>query len=619
MTPPTYRTDPRRSERGVTLIIFALMITTLLLIVAIVIDLGATRVDRRGGQTAVDAAVASAGKTLAESDAEAACLAGLGFLEATLDAGTFTVVSGTCSDFDASTCDDLVDRVVVAEAGDEYVVEIHNPVLDSSSLITGASVIGSGAIALTADDVDACDRIGMRLQTTKDSFFGGIAGQSDRRSSVHAVAAINGDPDEFRPVNLLILDRTNCEVLRVDGGSTLVVAQPVDDLTKPGVIGVDSNGTGTPSCNGGKSTSTTGGSGSSLVAKGLCETTPETYTCGLIDIFASLGDGDCVSGPSSDDVPACDEGTGSISPNARQSDDRYTRALIDYQYNCKASYTTESWYSSQPIDGCDDAASSQPHVDQLYQFANAALTTTPAGWQVLPGAAAPGFSCNSSGTVVVPQGNYVINCTGGSGFRITGGAVTFQGGNVVFKGKVTSNGGSLVFNACSKASPTTCAPAAPLSWTEGAVLDKSQWSDKAAWVYAPADFSVSTGVEFNKTTLFLDSSATFSQSSSGASVKWVAPDEDAADDSAGPFDDLGLWSRSPSTHTFSGGGSSDFEGLFFAGVGPITFSGSANLTLDDAQFISLALRVTGGGTFSMSPTTARTISFPIDPSYSLIR
>src|SRR3546814_1497592 len=56
-----------QDDRGATLIITALLMVALILIVAIVIDLGATRSDRRGIQAAVDNATAAAGQSLTPS------------------------------------------------------------------------------------------------------------------------------------------------------------------------------------------------------------------------------------------------------------------------------------------------------------------------------------------------------------------------------------------------------------------------------------------------------------------------------------------------------------------------------------------------------------------------
>ena len=612
----------KHDERGAALIIMALIITTLALVVAIVVDLGSTRVDRRTGQLAVDTAVASAGKTMAETNAEDGCDAALSYLAATLGTPSFIIQSGACSDFDPLTCVDTVARPVEATFG-AFTATVYNPVPDDSPLFEEVSVIGDGEIPGSGSDASPCDRIGVRLTTVNDSFFGGIAGVSDRRSTVHAVAAVNGDPNELQPVNLLILNRTRCDALVVSGSNTrLIVARPTDDLSGQGVIGVDSDGMGSPSCNSPGSTSVRiNGNNARIQADGLCEDNVTT-TCGRIDLFAlpTDGDGDCRP-PSvdNDDVPGCNEANGFIQPNALPMDDRYTRSLIDYRYNCKSSYLSEPWYAVQPIPACEEAAATQPHVDQMYTFGASAAATTPAGWTTLPGPSVPSFGCNMSGDLTIPQGNYVINCTTGGGFRVTSGNVSFSGGNVVFRGEVNVNGGNLAFNTCSN-TVGACAPGVnALTWTPGSVLNKSQWSEKASWVYVNAQVRVAAAAEFNKTSLFLGASGSFVQTSTGASVKWVAPDEGLVQYSAGPFDDLGLWTRGTVAHSFSGGGASDFSGLFFGGLAPFDFSGGANLTLDDAQFVSDTISFTGGAIFTMAPTEARTISFPVSLMYSLIR
>jgi hypothetical protein len=586
---------PRREQRGAALITVALCMVVLMLIIAIVIDLGATRSDRRAGQAAIDAAVASAGKTFAESSIGPACLAGLGYLQATLDSGPFVFTSGSCSTFTSTMCADASPQSAVAKIG-PYEVTIEHPVIDTSPIMQGASVIGGGAIPLVANDIGPCDRIGMKLTTTNGAFFGEIGGQSSRKSSVHAVAALNGEPGELRPINLLVLNRTKCDALTVGGATTkVVIASPKDEPDEPGVIGLDSDGTASPSCNGGKTTVSIDGSGGQILAKGPCTSSAST-DCGRIDLYAGFGDGDCMApNIEADDVPGCNEGQGTITPNATASPTRYTRSPVEYQYNCKSAYGpgpgAEAWWGVQPIPGCPHASDSQPHVDQLLAFAEGAMTSVPAGWTVIT-------NCNPT-SIDYPAGNYFVDCGGGTGYKV-GGTVRFTGGNVIFRGKVDVTGGTLAFNS--------------------SVFDKNQWSSKAAWVYANNDFGVgSANLQFNNTSLFLGSSGKFTQNSDGASVSWTAPDEGTVDDSAGPFDDLALWTEGTDVHTFRGGGSSYFEGMFFGGLAPFAFSGGNNLTLDEAQFVADTLSFSGGATFTMSPVGSRTLDFPIDPTFTLIR
>lgn len=618
------KVDPHgREEQGASLVIVALSVTALMLIVAIVIDLGATRVDRRAGQTAIDSAVASAGKTFAEDDIGLACQAGLAYLSATLNVSPFTFTAGSCATFTAAQCQNTTSREVTARSSN-YTVRIQNPVLNDSALMRGASVIGGGEIPLTTSDIEPCDRIGMELLTSGKSFFGGIAGADTRSSSVHAVAALSGEPGELRPINLLILNRTKCDSLLVSGTTTkLVVAMPKDEPNEPGVIGIDSFGTASPSCNGSTAAtvSINGGStpaaGTTILAQGPCPSST-SLDCGRIDVYAPFGDGDCAA-PSveSDDIPACNQQNGTITPDVTASPSQYTRARLDYEYNCKASYgpgdAAEAWWNVQPIPGCPFTSTSPPHVDNLLAFAESATTSPPAGWTVLSGS-----DCNPT-SVDHPPGNYIVDCASGSGYKV-GETVRFTGGNVIFTGKVDVTGGTLSFNSCAATTPSSCPSSASITWSRGATFNPNEWSPQAAWVYADDLFSVgSANLEFNNTTLFLGSSGSFGQNSDGAGVRWVAPDEGTVDSSAGPFDDLALWTEGTSTHAFRGGGSSYFEGLFFGGLAPFAFSGGNNLTLDEAQFVADTLSFSGGATFTMSPVGSRTKDFPIDPTYSLIR
>lgn len=597
-----------QSDRGATLVIIALSITALLLIVALVIDLGATRSDRRGGQSAVDNAAAAAGQAFAEDDAETACEEAFGFLALSLGSDPFT--GDPCSEL-TSACDPTTERIVERTVGDYRAVVI-NPVL-TQDLLRAPSAIGADAVDQSGDG-DPCDRIGVRLTTTGDPFFGRIAGSTERVSSVHAVALVNRGTTEFRPINLLVLNRTECQVFTIGGGggdAQVVVTSPTDDPTAPGVAALDSDASDDASCNPNKSTLELNGSGSTLRAEGPCGTIPDPGTCGRIELFTPVVDGSCAP---TGDVPACNEGTGSITPDASTLSARYTRAPVDARYNCKPSYASEPWYGVQPTGACSGASSSTDYIDEINAFAGVA--TAPAGFTTINNSSPGGCSPDQT----YPSGNYFVDC---ATFRINGGAnVVFEGGNVIFRGDVTVTSGSLTLHQCG--STETCSNS--IAWTPNGDFVESQFGPKAAWVYVNGDLSSSGTLSIAHAAVILGrADSRFSQN--GGTVAWTAPDEGDVVGSAGPFDDLALWSEGVTTatgptsspHSFRGGGGSNFEGLFFGGRSKFDLAGSGVVNLTIAQFVSDKIAFSGGATFRMSPVSDRGVRFPIDPTSSLIR
>lgn len=613
-----------QDERGAILVMFALVITALLVIVAIVIDLGATRSDRRGGQLAVDNAVAAAAREVPETGAAAACVTALDYLEATLDAATFTITDGpTCpAKFPAtplcvnSGLSATAPRVLVAKSG-PYTVRISHPVSSTASatqhLMNRTSTINAQTFGATSDDGKPCNRIGVELTTQGADFFGQLAGSSGRSSTVHAVAYGEEVTGPDRPINLLVLNRTSCQALTVGGSSNVVVEIPTDGPSVPGIIGLDSDATA--GCGGGKAALEVSGT---LLAKGPCDDGVST-NCGILDIFAAVPNGACTK--DGIDVPACKTIGGGptaasdlkVQPDATTMAERVTRSPFEHLYNCQSSYVSKTWYAAQSIAGC---TTRRPYVDELRNFASTMSASNLKGFTSLPSASVPGFeSCNVI-NATIPQGNYYVDCPT---FKVSAsGTVDFQGGNVVFGGKVeVPGGGTLLVHSCSEDEPVTCGTLSS-PWETGDDFDESTWSGKNAWVYLQNEFGAAGNVTMNNVTLFIDGPGYFNKNGGGTTT-WIAPDEDGDDDSAGPFDDLSMWSTSTAKHTFAGGGSSTWEGVFFGADALFDFGGTAPMNMTAAQFASDKVEFSGATDYTMSPVADRAVSTSLGYRTSLIR
>lgn len=609
-----------RGERGAFLVIFALCITVLVLIMALVIDLAFTRADRRGGQVAVDNGVMSAAQTLARSqDAELACLDAFSIVAATLDIGTF--VGQDCSSLPpmcaAGTSEALVASLATEGTSAGYVLTVTYPVDDDAGILDGTSTIGNEGIG-AGDDGDRCERLGLRIVATGDSFFGGIAGSSDRTTSVYAVARLKGGTTEERPLNLLALERYSCDVFVISGQGDVVVKPMRDSENRfvPGVAAVDSDGT--ESCQNNGATLRTAGQGD-LVANGPCEDDAESECSGegRIPVLAPFSDGSC---DGTDDAPGCRQGSnGEITPNVEASPGRFTRAPIDYRYNCKSSYASEPWYSGvlrQPIPGCTQASSTRPYIDELKAYVASvqslgAAERLVAGWQT----PLSGNNCTvPDGTVYV--GNVYFDCD-----RVTAdGRVRFLGGNAIFRGELriaSSTSHVTMHEPCPTPAPLTaplCAPA--LSWSAGANLNEGQSSALAGWISVGSNLTVSSGRldGLFATVLFPHSSGRLNVT--GGDFRWEAPD------GVGPFDDLAVWSEGVTTsqaHSLGGSGTINVVGTLFTGQATFDYAGGTEQTMDEAQFVANRLRFTGQGALSLKAAPDRNVEFPLDPSFNLIR
>lgn len=630
-------------DRGAILIVTALSITLLLVIVAIVIDLGATRSDRRGAQLAADNAVAAAAFSLSEKgDAEAACTEAFAYLQNTLgEVFADAAPNESCSKF--TTCVATNEVTVTRRAG-PYKVVVHHPVLDPT-LLNKTSTIGASPIA-AGDDGAPCQRIGVVVTTVGDSYFGGVAGESDRESTIWAVARAHDPQSIKRPLNLLVLDRTGCPTLSVAGGATVEVASFVDtDGTRqPGVAGNDSDGS---SCKKNEATITANGT-SKLIAYGRCDPSnpkdPGTCETGAIETWATVDSGSCTSGTPGPDWPGCDEGQGSITPDVTKMPARLTRAPLDHRYNCKSSYlvTDHPWVTSQPIGPCTDdpsdpddfapTAGETDWVDELYAYVGDVIADPtlsqgpPSRFAVISGmdACAPTADVMYSKTNPIPTDpldpvlNWYVDC---DEFKISGGAdITFAHGNVIFRDKVTISSGSLTINRCEAGD--LCESAT--TWSEWDDFEEWRSSERGSWVYAGGTIVNNDTLVLNHTAVFLGPGGLIDQAG-GSSLTWTAPNDTdtvsgiRAPGSAGPFEDLALWSEGTGTHEFAGGGVTEFEGVFFAGRATIEFSGNSPMTLDEAQFVANRLAFTGTTTFTMKPDSERSLRFDRPAGYTLIR
>ncbi|MFP5577782.1 MAG: hypothetical protein ACLGIZ_06030, partial [Acidimicrobiia bacterium] len=387
---------------------------------------------------------------------------------------------------------------------------------------------------------------------------------------------------------------------------------PENESLLPGIAASDSDAR---DCPGLKDPGEVNGHGAQILAQGPCPVPPGGNTCGQIDVLSTLVDPTCSAATDASQF-ACDEGQGTITPDATQISEPYTRKAVDHRYNCKPatgagpSYDDEPWWTvlEQDIATCTEATTATDYVDELKTYATA---TAPSTFTVISGGA-----CNAN-TGVYPAGNYYVDC---NTFRVNAGeSVTFTGGNVVFEGNVTvQNGSTLELQACVRIDPATCLNT--LSWTAGSDFVESQSSSRAAWAYVGGDLTVngSGTVRSNRTALFLG--GTDSDIAQSGTIISSAPEASSGfPDSAGPFEDPGLWSEGDDDHTFRGGGANDFQGLYFGGRARFAMSGGSNVDLRNAQFVSNTMSFSGGVVFTMSPTSDRSVLFEVEASYSLIR
>ena len=582
------RCDDRPNDRGAVLVISAAVMVALLALAAIVVDLGLSRARRGSAQSAVDLAALAAGDGLATDpapDIGRACADAASYLRSNADdmPATMTVdcssLPPVCS---ASTAPSISTD---GGTGGRYTVEITYPVPDA--MISDGRVTDSSGRRV--NDGAACERMMVAIEGEFDTIFAGILGES--KLDVGASAVVHQIPAvKRRAPSLWLLDPYGCDVLSVQGGSSVTVGS----ATVGGLVTIDSDAS---ACSGNSYTIDAGGASTRIAA------VPDTTDpAGEISLYAmEYFQTDCATG----ELHACDPADvndGLVYPQPQRRPSRVTRAPVDHTWNCRTtSDSTGGVYPSYwglSIPPCAGTPGSN-YIDQLQTEVGA--SGAPSGFQRW----SDSYGCNNP-TVVAPlPGNWWVDC---STFKLTSASVEFSGGNVIFDGGISMTGGALAFNTANPAPALTTF----CLYAIAGCLDQS--SVGAAWVYMRpgANLTMTGGVlTANQTTIYQHSG--YFSVAGGSPPIWNAPTE-------GPFRGLAAWSElSSNKFQINGGASMNLKGTFFTPeASPISISGGAPVVPQGAQFVTYRVAVSGGASLTLEPNPDTLITLP-ESAPTLIR
>lgn len=588
---PTRRV--RSDERGAVLVTVSLFLVVLLAVCALVIDLGAIRLNRSTGRNAADAAATAGAIAAASGDGRAGCEAALDYLE--LNLPDVTSLDGSdCLSF-PTVCDDSTPSASTTGTDGAWVATIVYPVPDDSPLLD-PSAIGAGGQAISSDDGSQCDRLAVSITSSHEYLFASVLGATDDTTEVSSVARTDTPVGSDFAINLLVLERYECGAITASGsgggdGGILVesVLNPTTGELDPGYIAVDSDGSA--HC-GGNGVLDVNGANAFIRADGPAGCAGELGTyLGPGGLLVGEGCGETrllAPGTPGCNFPACTS-SGTVAPDPTSLSDRVTRAPIDHRYNCKASYPFPSGWE---IEGCDDTPA--PYVDNLVADYGSSGTTPP-GFNTWTGA---GYSCTISGppgtTIVVPSGDWRIDC---ANFRVNR-TVIFQGGDIVFDGDVSiESSGVLAINSrpCGGFPYHSASNGAVVYVRDGVVSKSGQGSL----------------ILYNTMAYFSESSQLGMTGGTGTLV-WTAPTH-------GDFEDLAMWSESDASNVLAGQANLELEGVFFAPWANLTYRGNGAQQQAEAQFIARSLSVSGQGVLIVQPSFSRSVLFPATLQTSLIR
>lgn len=661
------RSTTRRDEQGAVLVMTALCIVLLLVIVAIVIDLGATRGERRNAQLAVDNATSTAGLTLGDEGAVAACETALDYLELNLDSGPLT--GGDCDTFDfiLSACSDATSRADTWTSADgTFTVTIEHPVPDDSDLMASSSTIGANGLAIdAAADGTGCERIGIDIVTTGDAYFGNIVGDDERTSRIHAVAlSTQPDPDELVVPAFLMLDRTACQSIFTNTGTNSTGLTYPDGTQRPDGILVHHNGQ-QPGVVHTDSDGSDCGNGTS--DKAIWAAKPSS----LNTIFVEALDADN-PGVASAVAPDGKRAGGGINVPATQGqvvsrtpvDDIYQSAITYFHSQAYAAVTAAGQPANSNRYDCDG----QPVGPQNATFTTAYIDCS------FPPSEKPDFTLTGPTTVVFSEGVSLGNASRISlptattvnvrgGLSVSGGGgdnwAAFQapavrnmhvGGRIVITSNAILNLGAAPVSSntmptCTSTSPTARLAAFSPNGNADPALDISGRAALcAATVYLAGPRTFPDGTANNSyTELSLESGPpdcsptqpcpwVTGNPSPGArfaltgEVTWRAPSAtsapltpDIALPTSGGVEDLALWAEGAEKSEVKSGATLRTAGVYFTPNSVVELrSGNADTNPVDAQFIARQVKVFAG-LFTMRPTLTNSVPVPLPRINNLIR
>lgn len=643
------------------MVIFAIVITVLLIVVALVIDYGFVRNTRQDSKVTSDAA-ASAGINALAPDATprpwpGVCEA-LGFVQANEPDSTFTIsyTDGAGGSVGASPCTSLANQVCSPNTPSTWAwirAVDGNRVIDiRSGYVTPDPNFPEDASEYAGDNGEVgrggCDQLAVIVADRDSAPFGGIVGADGYDTAIRTVARIKVSSINTGVPAFLMLERRECGTLAEQVGASeggIIVERSVANT--PGIIHVDSAGVPCIGSNGNNK--------DAFVVFSDAPPTPgiridgaTAATKGILSLYA-LSAGNTTNAWSTPSGISADVVSGGV----------ISRTPVDDKYN----------------------PSSDPTIKNLHEatvtLANAG--TTPAGYTQV----ASGGACNNlNGNVGAGVARVFVNCPGGMS---AGASLTFPDAtHIVFNGPVSiannrsmflpqaqsvvvggtdsgglmvNGGGRLGINSTAFADNdaavrTACnAPDGPASNvatlvvfggrstggnTEGAINigGRAALCKTTGYLAGPKTLSTHAAQSLTDGTYHstcvpatpcpLTTASNVAQNAylavSGGLVRWTAPNRLNTQPPAGSVgtEDLAIWTESPKESFIKSGGVLDAQGVFFFPNASVQMSSPADFTPRDAQFIARKLLLLQG-TLQMRPTPANNVQIEILDSVSLVR
>lgn len=604
-----------RDDAGAVAILVAVAMTGLLIAVAMVLDFGIVRVDRQMNKAAADSAVTAGLRGMDRGDGRPHPFAGvcqaLTYLK--LSQPELSNLPNTGGNVSCPESPTNLALPCLAGAPVAHYTATHGKfsvTIKSPYLLSEGGFVEEQSDTLQQDTGDpsliGCDQIGVIVEETKRPGLGGLATASDLVSTIRSVGRVQIGEDGKGGVALLLLERTECDAVVINGVNSFVRVLPNGDV--PGFIHADSDGT---ACSGGQRI-LVGDHAGGIIAK-QSPTLP-----GVIRVRA-IGTAQNVRGYDSTTNVVAEGG-------APANGSLVTRAPIDTRYRTAVT-----------------AAIAQ------FQIQSAALYSHV-------------FGCGATKAQLeaVPQNNPLtgvlnsiwVNCTSGSKTFGTNG-VTFNTKTVYLNAeKVQAN--DLAFPNATRVyiagSSGTAVNVSNTTFkmhhgTKTACGDTQTVSstERARLIIGAGDLTANSGSSLMlcDTTVILrggtlggcvpliDGVAPSTPTCAGrinlgSATDWTAPSTtplEPANPAAAYADleDLALWTEAAGSHDIGGGGAMRLSGVFFLPNGEFKVHGGSSQDVRNSQYVARKFRADGGSVLEMAPNPYDIVTIPIIGGFFLIR
>ena len=590
-------------DRGAYAVLYAFLVMALIGAGALVVDLSLMRESRATNRSAADSAATAAAARLnafdpAASNPQRACetawdylLAGIpGLPDGKGSCGSLPTSATACINAPAET-------TAAPSLPDGWGVRITWPVLDGSALLQNPDVVGSDPTQAVDPDVDGsevedvCARIGVEVFQANDILLGAaleFSGTVDTRAaSVARNTATGGDSTVVAALN--VLEPNECAALDASGTGDLFVEGTGN---RSGVIAVESRGDG---CTSGDYTIRTFG------VNAIRATGPGGAPGGAIQSYAlAVGNFDSVA---PDD--------GSVSPPPTPLPLQSGAEPVLNVFGCSGSPCGDGggpWLSDLTgVLGSGNPPSPYPGADSPWDVAD---------FETLPGSEVPEFACEAADAVVVPPGNWYIDCSGDGGVLRVSDNLVFEGGTIVTSGAVeVTDDGCLAVNVTISSSTANC----------GSINPESPSLDDAILYVRDGSLSkdANGSLILRQTFTYMEDGAIDLASGSGEVFLTHPRAEDCADPAAATcraqrFSPVVLWSESTTDHRIEADDDLALRGIVFTPAASFELTGSGGSALLEAQFWTRRMENQGDTDIVVRADPDMSIPRPA-PGVSLIR